>query len=63
MTESNQEEESINDSSLFCMIGLGSLLEHFNQEHLDDEPYEFILADESIEEPQQSIRNTFSLML
>ena len=30
-----------------------------DEEHLDDESYQFLLADESIEEPQQSIRNTF----
>ena len=54
-----QSEESINDGSILSMTTYGSVFQHFPNEYLDDEPYQFLLGDESIEEPQQTIRNTF----
>jgi hypothetical protein len=57
--DENQIEESINDGSIFSMIEQGSINQHFNQESLDEEPYQFKFADEEIEEPIQTIRNTF----
>ena len=57
--DENQIEESINDGSIFSMIEQGSINQHFNNEALDEEPYQFKFADEEIEEPFQTIRNTF----
>mgnify|MGYP003132250208 CR=1 FL=1 len=55
----SQIEESINDSSILAMIKSGTINQHFNREKLDDSPYEFKLADEEIESPEQTIRNSY----
>ena len=57
----NQSFESINDSSIFAMIHQGGILEHFRpeDENLDNEPYAFKFADESIENPVSFIKASF----
>ena len=58
-----QTIESINDSSIFGMFKKGSLNEHFNREYLDAEEYEFKFSDESIEDPTNTIKSTFTTPL
>ena len=54
-----QVEESINDGSILAMLEQGSVLQHFDREVLDDEPYQFKFADEEIDTPLKTIRKTF----
>jgi len=58
----NQNEESINDSSIFGMFHKGSILDHFDftKEFLEGEPYSFKFSDEEIESPSNTIKSTFT---
>ena len=61
----NQNEESINDSSIFGMFHQGSVLDHFDftKEFLEGEPYSFKFGDEEIETPLNTIKTTFTAPL
>ena len=58
----NQNEESVNDSSIFGMFHQGSILEHFDftKEFLEGEPYSFKFGDEETESPVKTIKSTFT---